>query len=97
MASIVAKMVFFCEKKPIVLIFVESVLCEFLSYVNDQVVKTHLIYQEKMMARTKNSRAHFRARCVRSKCSYCPKTLKNTILKASGCGAQRARKCVCEL
>ena len=61
MASIVAKMFFFCKKKPILLIFVECVLCEFLSYDNDQVVKTHLICQEKMMARTKSSRAHFRA------------------------------------
>ena len=51
MASIVAKM-FFSSKKTILLIFVECVLCEFLSYENDQVVKTHLIYQEKMRAVT---------------------------------------------
>ena len=57
MALKVAKMVFFFKKKTILLIFVECVLCEFLSYDNDQVVKTHLIYQEKMMARTRNSRA----------------------------------------
>ena len=83
MASIVAKM-FFSSKKTILLIFVECVLCEFLSYDNDQVVKTHLIYQEKMMARTRNSR---------SECSHCPKALKNAILKASWRGAQRAREC----
>ena len=77
MASIVAKMFFFCKKKTILLIFVECVLCEFLSYDNDQVVKTHLICQEKMMARTKSSGAHFRARCARSECSHCAKTSKN--------------------
>merc|ERR1712026_116624 len=93
MILIVSKIVFFLQKKTFLLIFVECVLCEFLSYNNDQLVKTHLIYQEKMMARTRNSRAHFRARCARSECSHCPKTLKNAILKASWRGAQRAREC----
>ena len=39
------------------LIVSDMFLCEFLSYDNDQVVKKHLIYQEKIMARTRNSRA----------------------------------------
>ena len=55
------------QKKTILLIFVECVLCEFLSYDNDQVVKTHLIYQEKIMARTRNTRVHFRERYTHSK------------------------------
>ena len=43
------------------LLFVESVLCKFLSYGNDRVVKTHLIYQKKMMARTSARAARTRS------------------------------------